>query len=448
LPSPAGCRMLSGEARQGTVPSGYAENYRYKAIAGDAYGLGETGAPPLYPGQPQVHMQVMPMAKTQQPGVREAEPLSCGRECRGIMSIMCQWLNILLVFVPLGILSPNLEWGCACTFACNFTAIVPLAGILGASTECLAAHTGQMIGGLLNATFGNAVEMIVTINAIKAGLVSVVQGSLLGSILSNLLLVLGMAFFAAGLRTKESKFNSTGASANMTCLTLASIALGLPTIFSHLPNAQPEDMVSISRISSIIIAVVYLLFLWFQLVTHADLFSSGEEEEEEQAVMSAVTSVVLLLSATVAVAVCSEYLVDSIEGVSEEYGLPKAFIGVILLPIVGNAAEHATAVTCAAKGKMDLALGVAIGSSTQIALFVVPFSVVVGWIYDVPMSLDFRIFDSTVLLLSVFLAGNVLHDGCSNWLEGAMLVATYVLIAIICWFIPEEGGEHHSRREL
>mmetsp|Transcript_47622 Transcript_47622/g.137020 ORF Transcript_47622/g.137020 Transcript_47622/m.137020 type:complete len:307 (+) Transcript_47622:98-1018(+) len=306
-----------------------------------------------------------------------------------------------------------------------------------------------MIGGLLNATFGNAVEMIVTVNAIKAGLVTVVQGSLLGSILSNLLLVLGMAFFAAGLWMKESKFSSTGASANMTCLALGSIALALPTIYSKLPEATSEDMLMISRISSVVIAIVYVMFLIFQLVTHADVF--GEEDgEEEQVTMSAPTCVVLLLSSTCCVAVCSEYLVDSIEGVSEQYGLPKAFIGVILLPIVGNAAEHATAVTVAAKGKMDLSLGVAIGSSTQIALFVVPFSVLVGWYYDVPMSLDFRVFDASVLILSVFLASGVLHDGQSNWLEGAMLVATYILIAIICWFIPEteEEGIAGRHREL
>mmetsp|Transcript_75407 Transcript_75407/g.245277 ORF Transcript_75407/g.245277 Transcript_75407/m.245277 type:complete len:411 (-) Transcript_75407:94-1326(-) len=373
-------------------------------------------------------------------------------ECMGVLGVLCTWLNILLIFVPLGIASHHLEWGSAATFSCNFVAIVPLAGILGAATEALSSHVGQMIGGLLNATFGNAVEMIVTINAIRAGLVGVVQGSLLGSILSNLLLVLGMAFFAAGLRMKESTFNSTGASANMSCLTLSSIALGLPTIYSNIPGTNFEDMLMISRISSVVIAIVYLLFLWFQLVTHADMFGE-DDEEDEQATMSAFTSTLVLFGATCVVAVCSEYLVDSIEGVSEEYGLPKAFIGVILLPIVGNAAEHATAVTAAAKGKMNLALGVAIGSSTQIALFVVPFSVVVGWMYDVPMSLDFRVFDSTVLILSVFITSIVLHDGASNWLEGAMLVATYILIAIICWFIPEDpdlaGAHHHGHhREL
>ncbi|CAE7784468.1 eif4a3, partial [Symbiodinium necroappetens] len=372
-------------------------------------------------------------------GMEKGEPDGCSRECAGISEILCTWMNLLLVFVPLGVYSHFYHWSAAARFTCNFVAIVPLAAILGGSTEALAAHTGQMIGGLLNATFGNAVEMIVTVNAIKAGLVNVVQGSLLGSILSNMLLVLGMSFFAAGVVEKESRFSAKGASANMTCLTLGSIALALPTIYNCMENTSTEDVLSISRISSAVIAFVYVLFLVFQLFTHAHLFAAEGGEDEEVSI-SALSAVLLLIFATLAVAVCSEYLVDSIEGVTEEFGLPGAFIGVILLPIVGNAAEHATAVTVAFKGKMDLALGVAVGSSTQIALLVVPFSVIVGWAFDVPMSLDFRIFDTTVMILSVFITHTALQDGCSNWLEGSILIAIYVLIAIICWYIPDADG--------
>eukprot|EP00933_Yihiella_yeosuensis_P037342 TRINITY_DN31241_c0_g1_i1.p1 TRINITY_DN31241_c0_g1~~TRINITY_DN31241_c0_g1_i1.p1 ORF type:complete len:289 (-),score=55.82 TRINITY_DN31241_c0_g1_i1:25-777(-) len=248
-----------------------------------------------------------------------------------------------------------------------------------------------------------------------------------------------MAFIAAGCVQKESKFSAAGASANMTCLTLGSIALALPTIFSFMHDTTAEEVLSLSRISAGVIAAVYVLFLVFQLGTHAHLFSAEGEEEHEEITISAFSAIVILLGATCTVAACSEFLVDSIEGVTEEYGLPEAFIGVILLPIVGNAAEHATAVTVAAKGKMDLALGVAVGSSTQIALLVVPFSVIVGWVYDSPMTLDFRIFDTAVMLLSVFITNSVLHDGSSNWLEGAILVAIYILIAIICWFIPGES---------
>lgn len=345
-------------------------------------------------------------------------------------------LNLLLICSPLGIYAGMQQWGPLLVFLFNFLAIIPLAGCLGASTEALAMHTGQMLGGLLNATFGNAVEMIVTINAIRAGLITVVQDSLIGSILSNLLLVLGMAFVAGGLKAKETSFNLTGASASVTCLVLASLALTLPTVFSHVHDTTLEDGVTLSRICALILGSCYLMFLFFQLSTHAELFV-GEEEENEEAEMSAWVSVLMLLAFTCLVAVNSEFLVDSIEGVSKEFGLPEAFIGTILLPIVGNAAEHTTAVSAAYKHKMDLALGVAVGSSTQIALFVVPFSVIVGWWYDVPMSLDFGIFEAAVFVLSVFIASTVLSDGQTNWFEGFMLIASYLLVAVTTWFVPK-----------
>lgn len=357
---------------------------------------------------------------------------------------MCVPLNILLIFVPFGIIAGLQEWGALKTFLFNFIAICPLAGILGASTEALSLHVGQTVGGLLNATFGNAVEMIVTINAIKAGLVSVVQDSLIGSILSNLLLVLGMAFIASGLVSKESDFNVTGAAANITCLVLASISLGLPTCFQYVPGTTTSDGVELSRICALVIAFVYIMFLVFQLKTHAELFV-GDEEEEEEPDMAGPVALVMLFIATCTVAYCSEFLVDSIEGVSKEYGLPEAFIGTILLPIVGNAAEHVTAVTAAYKGKMDLALGVAVGSSTQIALFVVPFSVIVGWFFDVPMTLDFEIFSTTVFILSTFIAASVLGDGHANWFEGSMLCASYTIVAIIVWFIPDRKADEATR---
>jgi Ca2+:H+ antiporter len=404
--------------------NGYSDNYAYKPVSGEPQDAGyATGVPLQY----QDGMQAAEYRPEQLTG--------CAREMAGFSAIFCQWLNVMLVFVPLGVVSGLNNWSSASRFSLNFLAIIPLAGILGAATESLACHTGQMIGGLLNATFGNAVEMIVTVNAIRANLVDVVQGSLLGSILSNLLLVLGMAFFAAGCITSEPSFNATGAATNTSCLVLASTALALPTIYNYLPGATGEEVLAISRISSCVLAAIYLLFLFFQLKTHAHLFA--DEGEEEETDLSALSSVLILFGATCAVAVCSEILVDSIEGVTEDYGMPKAFIGVILLPIVGNAAEHTTAVTVAIKGKMDLSLGVAVGSSTQIALFVVPFAVLIGWWVDVEMTLDFRCFDATVLLLSVFLASSVLHDGHANWLEGAMLIGTYILIAVIAWYIPE-----------
>lgn len=395
---------------------GYADGYSYTAVP---------KAPPEA-GEP-VLQQVS--AGPEQPG-------TCTKDMLGLANIFCTKLNTLLVFVPLGVLAAKQEWGPAAVFSTNFVAIVPLAAVLGAATEALAAHTGQTLGGLLNATFGNAVEMIVTVQALKANLVGVVQGSLLGSILSNLLLVLGMAFFVAGIGASESTFNATGASANTTCLVLASVALALPTVYSWVPETTSEDCLSISRMSSVVIAICYVLFLVFQLRTHADLFAA-EDEDGDDVELSCVTSLLLLAATTVCVAVNSEYLVDSIDGVTSEYGMPQAFIGIIMLPIVGNAAEHATAVTVAAKGKMNLCLGVAVGSSTQIALLVVPFSVIIGWCYDVPMSLNFGVFGASVLVMSVFLVSTILGDGRSNWFEGAMLMATYILIGIMCWYIPD-----------
>mmetsp|Transcript_50849 Transcript_50849/g.95111 ORF Transcript_50849/g.95111 Transcript_50849/m.95111 type:complete len:420 (-) Transcript_50849:99-1358(-) len=387
--------------------------------------------------------QTRPASGPVSPSRREAsEVIQHGsylaRECHALAHIFCNPLMLLLIFVPLGLSAGRLELNSAYTFSFNFLAIVPLAGVLGAATEAMASHTGQMIGGLLNATFGNAVEMIMCIQAVKAGLIEVVQGNLLGSVLSNILLVLGMAIFGAGLKFRSRQFNAVGAAANMTCQVVASISVCLPTLYGEMAGAGSEQILMISRICSMFLCVVYFFFLFFQLVTHANLFVDEEGEEEgEEATLSVCGSATLLLLCTLVVAASSEELVDSIEGVSTDFGLPKAFIGVILLPIVGNAAEHATAVTSAYKGKLDLAIGVAVGSSTQIALFVVPAAVLAGWAYGTPMSLNFRLFDTACQMLSVFLVSQVLQHGNTNWLHGAMLVTTYCLIAIMTWFIPE-----------
>lgn len=376
-----------------------------------------------------------------------AEESSLARELRVSKGIFCRPINTLLVFAPLGLICSHVGSSSAVIFGFNFLAIIPLASILGAATESLATHTGQLIGGLLNATFGNAVEMIMCVQAIKKSspevdLIGVVQGNLLGSVLSNLLLVLGMAIFASGIKRKEQKFNAEGAAANMTCQVVASISVCLPTMFGKIKTEHfdlQDEVLLISRICSLFLAFLYFLFLVFQLKTHAELFQDlGGEEDDGEEPLSCGVSLGLLAVVTLIVAACSEGLVDSIAEVSENFGLPKAFIGVILLPIVGNAAEHMTAVTSAYKGMMDLALGVAVGSSTQIALFVVPCSVLFGWAYDKDMSLNFRNFDVACQMLTVFLVSQVLQHGNTSWLHGFMLMMTYLLIAIITWFIPEK----------
>mmetsp|Transcript_45670 Transcript_45670/g.97547 ORF Transcript_45670/g.97547 Transcript_45670/m.97547 type:complete len:409 (+) Transcript_45670:54-1280(+) len=356
-------------------------------------------------------------------------------DLQGLKELALQPLNLMMLFLPLGIASGKLGWGDGPTFWLNFLAIVPLAAILGASTENLAMHTGELIGGLLNATFGNAVEMIVTVQALRAGLVEVVQGSLLGSVLSNLLLVLGTAFLLGGTKFSEQEFNLKGATMSVSCMLLSSISMALPTLYSYNEYVTPEDVLKVSRVSAIVIASCYLLFLLFQLKTHVHLFTG--EGDDEQASMSFVASSLLLAATTMVVAYVSEFLVDAIEGFSVEYNIPHAFIGVILLPIVGNAAEHTTAITAAMKNKMDLSIGIAVGSATQIALFVVPFSVLAGWVLGVEMSLDFKMFECGVMMLSVLIVSAVVADGYSNWLEGAMLVATYLLMAVMFFMTPD-----------
>eukprot|EP00930_Biecheleria_cincta_P035084 TRINITY_DN24160_c0_g1_i1.p1 TRINITY_DN24160_c0_g1~~TRINITY_DN24160_c0_g1_i1.p1 ORF type:complete len:833 (-),score=131.23 TRINITY_DN24160_c0_g1_i1:134-2350(-) len=359
------------------------------------------------------------------------------QEFDGLKGIFLQKINVLLIFVPIGIMSPTLGLNSGMVFGFNFLGIIPLASVLGSATEALAVHTGQLVGGLLNATFGNAVEMIMCVQAIKAGLIRVVQGNLLGSVLSNLLLVLGMALLGAGLKFKDLAFNAQGAQANMVCQVVASISLVLPTMFRMAPDTTDREVLELSRYCAIFLIATYALFLYFQLGTHAEFFTE-EGAEEEEAEIGVSTAVVLLASCTLVVAAASEFLVDSIEDVSENYGLPKSFIGIILLPIVGNAAEHVTAVSCAMRGMMDLALGVAVGSSTQVSLFVVPFTVLSGWATNQPMTLQFRTFDTSCFILSVFLVQSVLLNGHTNWLHGCMLLTTYLLIAGIVWFIPEE----------
>jgi Ca2+:H+ antiporter len=359
---------------------------------------------------------------------------------QALQDIFSERITVTAFFlVPLGLFVKWKDYDPGVVFTANFLAIVPLASILGQATEALASHTGQLIGGLLNATFGNAVEMIMCIQAVKAGLISVVQGNLLGSVLSNLLLVLGMAIFASGTVRHEQQFNAKGAAANMRCQLVASISVCLPTVFAYISHGHHEEqaVLQISRICSLFVMAVYMQFLFFMLGTHASLFADEGGTEEEEDGLSPSFSTALLFACTYVVFLCSESLVDSIEDVSEDYGLSKAFIGVILLPIVGNAAEHATAVSSAHKGMMDLALGVAVGSSTQIALFVVPCAVMFGWVFDQPMDLNFSIFDMVCQMLAVFLVSNVLSHGETNWLDGCMLMTVYLLIATQTLFIKE-----------
>jgi len=341
-------------------------------------------------------------------------------------------------------------------FITNFLAIIPLAKLLGSSTESIALRTSQAVGALLNASFGNAVELILGIIALTKGLIDVVQGSLIGSILSNLLLVLGMCFVVGGAKYKTQTFSKEAAqtsggillmavfgallpAALQAQLSVAPIATTNTTNSSSTNLLHPDDTINqklleLSRGTAIILIIVYGLYLFFQLVTHKHLYET-EDDEEEEAELGFVFSILALVFVTVLVAICAEYLVDSIDGITTAWGISESFVGLIILPIVGNAAEHLTALTVAYKNKMDLAIGVAIGSSQQIALFVLPLLVLVGWIINQPMTLYFHTFETAVLFICVIVVNALIQDGESNWLEGTLLCAVYVICAIAFYVV-------------
>lgn len=342
-------------------------------------------------------------------------------------------LNVFLFFVPVGILSYLLDCKEIYIFFFNFMALIPLSALMGTVTEDLALHTGEIIGGLLNATFGNLMEMIFSIQALNAGLINVVQGTLLGSILSNLLLVLGMSFFAGGLYHHVQKFNEKGATCSTSLLLLSSLAITMPTVSSVATNNTSEIILKVSRITAVLIFLTYCLFLLFQLYTHISLFQD-EEMTEEAPQLSVIAGSVLLITLTCLVSIHSEFLVSTIESVVKYYNISENFIGVILLPIVGNATEHLTAVTVAIKNKVDLTMGVAVGSSAQIALFVVPATVLFGWILDKPMTLAFSPLSTVILVISVIVTMAIVQDGESNWLEGVLLISAYLIVSVVFWF--------------
>ncbi|BGP46253.1 hypothetical protein JCM10450v2_002093 [Rhodotorula kratochvilovae] len=388
------------------------------------------------------------------------------------------WLNLLLVAVPLSFASHFAGWGSTADFIISFVAIVPLASLLGDATEQCSLRLGQTVGGLLNATFGNAVELIVGVLALKRGELRIVQTSLLGSILSNLLLVLGMSFMAGGLKFKEQTFQATAAQASSSLMVLGTATLVIPAAYranqldGSLSNDGPgvlslldefgkktdiSGLLKLSRGTAIILLFCYASYLFFQLRTHHYLFEDPTEHEHEDAKMNIQTAVGALVAVTVVTSFCADYLVGAIDEFAMDYSIPKAFIGLILLPIVGNAAEHVTSIWMAirpatspakatldlalgrrsclkALGKMELTIGVAIGSSIQIGVGLIPILVIVGWIINQDLTLFFENFETIVLFVSVLLVDILVSDGKSNYLEGLLLIALYLVIALAFWF--------------
>lgn len=346
-----------------------------------------------------------------------------------------KYLFALLIFIPIAIAAEVLHWNPGIIFVTSMLAIVPLAKAMGNATEEIALRTGPGIGGLLNATFGNATELIIALFALNAGLYKVVQASITGSIIGNILFVLGLSIFLGGLKFPVQRFNQTVAGLNTSLLVLAVVGLLVPAAFDmQSPGIGGADhkLHQFSIFVACVLILVYIANLVFALKTHSDLYAGGESQQDhdEQPTMSMGKAIALLLGSTVMVALMSEFLVGSIEHVTKTWGLSEMFIGVILVPIIGNAAEHLTAVTVALKDKMDLSLGIAIGSTTQIALLIAPSLVLIGWAIGKPLTLSFDSFEVMAVVVAVAIANFITLDGESNWLEGLMLLATYVIFAM------------------
>jgi Ca2+:H+ antiporter len=349
-------------------------------------------------------------------------------------------VNWLLAFVPIAIaleqLAPERHlW----IFAASAVAIVPLAGWMGRATEQLATRMGEGVGGLLNATFGNAAELIIAFAALRAGLHTVVKASLVGSIVGNILLVLGAAMLAGGLRHSEQHYNVAGARSQATLLTLAAIALVLPAAYRAAAGVDVPETGTLSVWIAVVLLAVYAANLVFSLVTHAKLFEGSHEEDEagHGAAWSSGRAAGVLAAATAAIAWMSEILVGAIEPTAHTLGLGDAFVGVFVVAILGNAAEHATAVTAAMRNRMDLALSIAIGSSVQVALFVAPLLVLASLVLGpAPMDLAFGGGMVLTVLLAVLITGQVAGDGRSDWLKGVQLLAVYAILGLAYFFAP------------
>lgn len=420
-------------------------------------------------------------------------------DAEGLFAILMHPLNTLLICLPLGIAAYYCEWGDLWLFWFNFVAMIPLAKILGDATEELAASLkNDMIAGLLNATFGNAVEVVITIQSLRAGMIHIVKTSLLGSVLSNTLLVLGMSFLFGGFITlsnekaaevqdsgygkvadledrisgrneasgddrgradsavsyamagneKIQSFSMLGALVNTSMLLVSCLCFNLVTVFSMVLKPGPgqserhDVLLSVSRMSSVIIIMAYVAYIVFQLITHREALTDADEEDEDTESISTGWSLALLFVTTIVVSFSSNLLVSAIEGVvAGEGGLSEHFVGIILLPIVGNACEHAAAVRFAVQDKLGLSVSIAVGSSTQIALFVVPLAVVIGWCMDVDMDLNFGILNSSLITLSIIVVLSMVVDGQSNWLQGYLLCSVYAIISVMYWNLPNEVSD-------
>lgn len=356
-----------------------------------------------------------------------------------VRRIFSSWLDLFLLFIPLTVGLEILKADPLYVFVSSALAIIPLAGLLGRATEHLTVHVGAGIGGLLNASLGNAAELIIALAALREGLHDVVKASLTGSIIGNILLVLGASMIAGGVKYERQKFNQTAAGMGSSLLLLAAVGLIIPALFHFTAsNRGMEAERNLSLDIAIVLFLIYGLSLAFSLKTHRHLFTGGEHDAHDigETPWSYRFSLSVLTVVAVLIGVMSEILVGAIEPAAHKLGLTQVFVGVILVALVGNAAEHSTAVLMAMKNKMDLALGIAVGSSLQIALLVAPLLVFASYAFGTPLDLIFTPFEVAAVTMSVLILGFVSMDGESHWMEGVMLVGVYAMLAIAFYFLP------------
>ena len=347
-------------------------------------------------------------------------------------------INLLLIFLPVAIVAELLHWPPLAIFLTSALAVVPLAGLLGEATEAIAEKTGPRFGGLLNATLGNAAELIITVIAIRAGQLELVKASLVGSVIGNILFVLGLSILLGGLKNGVQRFSRDNAGIDATLLILAVIALSVPSIFNAAMEPNKARVEELSLTSAVVMLLIYVLSIIYILRAKSsqhDQASSVPPTHSGPHWKPAVALGVMAAS-VVGIAIMSEYLVGSIEPVTQTLGLTPFFVGIILIPIIGNVAEHLVAVEVAMKNHMDLALGIANGSSLQIALFVAPVLVFVSLLMGHPLTLEFSSFELIALVASGVISAFISVDGRSNWLEGVMLLAVYALLALAFFFLP------------
>jgi len=348
-----------------------------------------------------------------------------------------KYLNLLFIFVPVAIAGELLHWSPVLVFLAAALSVIPAAGLMGRATEELAAHTGPRLGGLLNATLGNAAELIITLFAIRAGLLDLVKASITGSIIGNVLLVMGFSVLFGGLKNGVQRFERTQAGVNATQLILAVVALMIPSLFffAHTETTGPVESLSLG--TAIVMLAIYALGILFAFrFTSSEPALGLEVEAEAHSTWSTRTATLVLLGATVLIAVLSEVLVGAVGETVKTIGMSEFFIGIIVVPLVGNVAEHAVAVQTAYKNKMELSMAVSLGSSLQIALFVAPVLVFISLLMGHPLTLVFNQFEIVAMFVGVLIAAFVAQDGESNWLEGAQLLTVYVILALAFFFVP------------